>query len=137
MATHHVAVSQSVFVIRVSPKALPSVRCLISTVSNSLTHAKQPKMRKISIEPTRKRKKLQEKPLAKSGAIINMYNEDTCFPTHNNKCDECSMYGVPVVSQQPPKPSLQHLQYRARNDQYYGTNSFQHNIKTELQIYTS
>ena len=45
-------------------------------------------MRKTATQFTKKRKKLQEKPLAKSGAITNMFNEDYCFPTHDSsKCD--------------------------------------------------
>ena len=70
-----------------------------------------------------------------------MFNEGSCFPTHdNNKCENiwmcyvwCASSVAATIRTIPPTFNNTELGMIST----YGTNSFQHNIRTALEIYTS
>ena len=93
-------------VIRVSPNALPSLLVFVITAAQ-LTHTCPTIQNEENNHPTHQEtEETAGKPLEKSGAIVDMFHEDSCsFICHKNKMYGYVASGAPAMLQQPPEPS--------------------------------
>ena len=92
----------------VSPKALPWLRCFCKYCFPIDPHMpSNPKWWKQPPCSPKNERNSRKNPLGKWGAIVKMFNEESCsLIYYNNKMYENVVHGVPAVSQQPPKSSL-------------------------------